>query len=132
MTFNFATLVQPLATIILGVLSAWLTIISTRRSGRHEREAAMERVARELIIAHQMKCPLGDAMAVAVADRKREVGEQISGVRVEMRTLINQERQERNTLHSDMRDLRADVRSIREMLVEVAAGVKKMNGNQHA
>ena len=71
-------------------------------------------------------------MAVAVADRKREVGEQIGGVRVEMRALISQERQERNTLHSDMRDLRADVRSIREMLVEVAAGVKKMNGNQHA
>ena len=70
-------------------------------------------------------------MAAAVADRKREVAEQIGGVRMEMGTLISQERQERSTLHSDMRDLRADVRSIREMLVEVAAGVKKMNGNAH-
>ena len=53
----------------------------------------------------------------------------VGNVKRDMTDLVAQERQERTIVHQDILDLRSDVRSIREMLVEVASNIKRMNGN---
>lgn len=119
-------LVAPFAT---GIIGAFVAITATRRSGRSERENAMTRVARELVDKHRIECPFEGMIASAVADRRREVAEMVGNVKRDMTDLVAQERQERTIVHQDILDLRSDVRSIREMLVEVASNIKRMNGN---